>query len=125
MTPEANGLHRYETHNQTLHPEIHKDNEFLKQTWQFVNPGKHSTEVLDPGNYEWPFEYIIPGDSPETIDGSRYFWCHYRFKATIERGTFQSNVVDRDRIRVLRVFDSDALELAMGAVSLSLAARKP
>ena len=111
----ADWLHRWLAREQ-ITPNTYKDTQFLKQTWSFLKPEKRSSEVLSPGNYEWSFEYILPGSSPETIHMARYFWCCYSLKATIERGTFQTNVVASERLRVLRVFDSSALELAHGMV---------
>ena len=91
--------------------------EFLRKVWTPVNPSKGS-EILQPGNYEFDFEHVLPGNTPESIEGLKDNWIVYRMKATINRGKLASNIHARKHIRVIRTFDASALELSHGMVSV-------
>ena len=86
--------------------------EFMRHTWDF----KKSTETLPAGNYEWPFDKIIPGNSPESLEGLTETWIVYRMKATLERSMLQQNSTARKQIRIIRTLDPAALELAHAMV---------
>ena len=92
------------------------DDEFLRKTWDFQNNGKRNSEILPAGNYEYPFDMIIPGSTPESIEGLTDTWIVYRMKATIERGILQQNSVARKQVRIIRTLDTAALELAHAMV---------
>ncbi|MCJ1452310.1 hypothetical protein MMC28_002652 [Mycoblastus sanguinarius] len=92
---------------------VKQDEEFLRNTWDFMtNNGKRSAETLPAGNYEYPFDMILPGSTPESVEGLQDSWVIYRMKATIERGILQQNSVARKQVRVIRTLDTAALELA-------------
>ena len=93
--------------NQFRHEE-----EFLRHTWDF----KKSTELLPAGNYEWPFDMVITGSTPESLEGLQDTWIIYRMKATIERGMLQQNSIARKQVRIIRSLDPTALELAHSMV---------
>lgn len=90
--------------------------EIFRQCWAFVNPAKGKTETLVAGNYEFPFEVIIPGDTPESVEGLPESWVIYRMKATIDRGRLQQNIHARKHVRIIRTLDPAALELAHSMV---------
>ena len=81
-----------------------------------TNNGKRSAETLPAGNYEYPFDMILPGSTPESVEGLQDSWVIYRMKATIERGILQQNSVARKQVRVIRTLDTAALELAHAMV---------
>ncbi|KAL9607766.1 MAG: hypothetical protein Q9167_007349 [Letrouitia subvulpina] len=89
-----------------------KDEQFFRHNWELVNPGKRTTETLLKGNYEWPFELILPGSTPETVEGLWDSWIIYRMKATIDRGLLAQKLIARKHVRVVRTLESDALELS-------------
>ncbi|KAI4186585.1 MAG: hypothetical protein LQ346_005656 [Caloplaca aetnensis] len=89
-----------------------KDEEFVRQTWEFLNTGPKRGDTLAAGNYEWPFEYLLPGYTPESIEGLQDSWIIYRLKATIERGILAQNVFARKHVRIVRTPDTAALELS-------------
>lgn len=93
---------------------------FFRHTWDFVIPGKRSGETLPKGNYEWPFEHIMPGNSPESVEGLEDSCVIYRMKAKIERGILQQNPVARKHIRLIRTLDLSAPELAQCMVRPSI-----
>lgn len=92
---------------------VKHEDEFTRHTWEF----KRSAEALPAGNYEWPFDMIIPGSIPESVEGLQDTWIVYRMKATIERGMLQTNSVARKQVRIIRTLDPAALELAHAMVS--------
>ena len=86
--------------------------ELLRKTWDF----KRSSETLRPGNYEWPFDLVISGDTSESLEGMVETWLVYRMKATIERGMLQQNVIARKQIRMIRTLNPSDLELSHAMV---------
>ena len=94
-----------------------QEEKIFKHCWAFVNPVKGKTETLAAGNYEFPFEVIIPGDATESIEGLPECWVIYRMKATIDRGRLQQNIHARKHVRIIRTLDAAALELAHSMVS--------
>ena len=59
---------------------------------------------------------ILPGSTPESVEGLTETWLVYRMKATIERSILQQNLVARKQVRVIRTLDTGALELAHAMV---------
>ena len=59
---------------------------------------------------------ILPGSTPESVEGLADTWLVYRMKATIERGILQQNLVARKQVRVIRTLDTAALEFAHAMV---------
>ena len=104
--------------------QVKQEDVFLRKTWDFQNNGKRNSEVLPAGNYEYPFDMIIPGATPESVEGLSDTWIVYRMKATIERGLLQQNQVARRQVRIIRTLDTAALELAHAMVG-SLALKTP
>ena len=99
---------------------VKHEDEFLRRTWEFVcNHSKRSSETLPAGNYEYPFDMILPGSTPESVEGLPDSWIVYRMKATIERGILQQNSVARKQVRIIRTLDTAALEMAHAMVSFS------
>ena len=88
------------------------EEEFTRHTWEF----KKSSETLPAGNYEWPFDMVVIGSTPESVEGLLDNWIIYRMKATIERGLLQQNFVARKQVRIIRSLDPTALELAHSMV---------
>lgn len=84
----------------------------MRSTWNF----KKNAETLPVGNYEWPFDMVIPGSTPESLEGLYDSWIIYRMKATIERGMLQQNYAARKQVRIIRSLDPTALELAHSMV---------
>lgn len=98
------------------HSMVRQDREHLHRDWAFVDPGKNNSETLPAGNYEYPFEAVLPGDSPESVEGLPDTWVIYRMKATVQRGRFAKDVQARKHLRVIRTFDESALELSHAMV---------
>ncbi|KAJ5380837.1 HECT-type ubiquitin ligase-interacting protein creD [Penicillium cataractarum] len=84
---------------------------FYDKTWQFRDPGKGKTEVLAAGNYEYPFDVVLEGSMPESVEGLSETWVMYRFKAEIGR-KYAKDIVARKPLRIIRTLDPSALELS-------------
>lgn len=91
--------------------------EFYRHTWTFVQPEKKHGQTLAAGNYEWPFEHVINGDFPESIEGMNHTWIVYRMKATMDRGLLAKDVYARQHVRLIRTFDANSLDLSHNMVS--------
>ncbi|MCJ1380057.1 hypothetical protein MMC17_003160 [Xylographa soralifera] len=93
---------------------VKSDREHLHEDWEFLESDKGQSKTLRAGNYEYPFEAILPGTSPESVEGLPDTWVIYRIKATVQRGRFAKDLITRKHFRVIRTFDDSALELSHG-----------
>ncbi|KAL9000734.1 MAG: hypothetical protein Q9169_000770 [Polycauliona sp. 2 TL-2023] len=89
-----------------------KVNRFFRKNWSFEPPGLSRGGTLAADNYEWPFDYVLSGNTPESVEGLDDSWIVYRMKATVDRGVLAQNIVTRKHIRVIRALDTAALELS-------------
>ncbi|KAJ5460731.1 HECT-type ubiquitin ligase-interacting protein creD [Penicillium daleae] len=84
---------------------------FYDKIWRFRDPGKGKTEILAAGNYEYPFDVVLEGSMPESVEGLSETWVMYRFKAEIGR-KYAKDIVARKPLRIIRTLDPSALELS-------------
>lgn len=82
-----------------------------EKTWKFRDPGKSKTEILPAGNYEYPFNLVLEGNMPESIEGLSDTYITYRFKAEIGR-KYAKDIIVRKPLRIIRTLEPSALELA-------------
>lgn len=80
-------------------------------------PSKRTGEILQKGNYEWNFEYVVPGNFSESVEGLTDSWVIYRMKATLERGILHQNSVARKHVRLIRTLHPSALDVSHAMVS--------
>lgn len=93
-------------HNQ----KVDRTTTILKHTWPpFVGESTHHN-TLAPGNYEWPFEMMLPGDTSESVEGLYQTGITYVLKATVSRGKLAKNLHSYKRIRIIRTLEPAALE---------------
>ena len=85
--------------------------EFFQKSWTFRDPGKGKTETLQSDNYSWPFNLILDGTMPESVEGLKDAYIVYRFKAEIGRKR-SKDIVIRKPLRIVRTLGSSALELS-------------
>ncbi|EPE35187.1 E set [Glarea lozoyensis ATCC 20868] len=93
-----------------------KTTEIFSHKWApFVGghgPGSSSKGTLLPaGNYEWPFELMIPGSMAESVEGMRDSHIVYKLKATVARGKLAYDLHAWKPVRIVRTLDPSALEL--------------
>ncbi|KAL5335857.1 hypothetical protein BJX70DRAFT_374070 [Aspergillus crustosus] len=84
---------------------------FYEKTWKFKDAGKNKTEILPAGNYEYPFDVILEGSMPESVEGLPDTYVTYRFKAEIGR-KYAKDIIVRRPLRIIRTLESSALELS-------------
>lgn len=89
----------------------YKEKTFFEKTWPFRVAGKEKSLMLMPDNYEWPFDCILEGNLPESVEGLKDAWIIYRLKAEIGRKRGKDIIV-RKPLRIVRTLDPSALELA-------------
>jgi arrestin-related trafficking adapter 4/5/7 len=89
----------------------YKEKTFFEKTWPFKVAGKEKSLVLLPDNYEWPFDCILEGSLPESVEGLKDAWIIYRLKVEIGRKRGK-DIVIRKPLRIVRTLDPSALELA-------------
>ncbi|KAK1759491.1 hypothetical protein QBC47DRAFT_437311 [Echria macrotheca] len=88
----------------------------FEHRWQpFVGQGSAGSAsgrgvTLPPGNYEWPFELMLPGDTAESVEGLREANITYKLKATVARGKLAYDLHAYKRLRIIRTLESSALE---------------
>jgi hypothetical protein len=86
---------------------------FLHKWAPFVGPGSNSRgTTLPAGNYEWPFELVIPGSMPESVEGLSDTHIIYKLKASVARGKLAYDLHTHKPVRIVRTLDPSALELA-------------
>ncbi|KAJ3535178.1 hypothetical protein NM208_g7244 [Fusarium decemcellulare] len=82
----------------------------LKHTWPpFVSADERAV-TLPAGNYEWPFEYMLPGDTPESVEGIPEASITYTVKATISRGKLVRQLSTQKQLRIIRTLLPESLE---------------
>ncbi|CZS92787.1 probable ROD1-O-dinitrobenzene,calcium and zinc resistance protein [Rhynchosporium agropyri] len=96
---------------------LDKTTEIFNHKWPpFVGggaPGSNSKGcILPSGNYEWPFEIVIPGSFAESVEGLQESHIKYRLKATVARGKLAYDLHSFKPVRIIRTLDPSALELA-------------
>lgn len=94
-------------HNQ----KVDKNTTVLRHSWApFVGGSQTHGQLLAPGNYEWPFELLLPGDTAESVEGLLQTNISYLLKATISRGKLAKNHHAFKPFRIIRTLDPTALE---------------
>jgi hypothetical protein len=95
---------------------VERTTEIFSHRWPpFVGgPGGSNSRgtTLPAGNYEWPFELVIPGKLAESIEGLEDSHIIYKLKATVARGKLAYDLHTFKPLRIVRTLDPSALELA-------------
>ncbi|RGP81062.1 hypothetical protein FLONG3_851 [Fusarium longipes] len=66
--------------------------------------------TLPAGNYEWPFELLMPGNTTESLEGLADASITYCLRATIHRGKLVRHISCDKRLQILRTLAPTALE---------------
>ncbi|KAI5309175.1 hypothetical protein KEM55_003877 [Ascosphaera atra] len=108
------GMSRVSWHTSAANPGSRRNSRektFFEKVWTFRECGKGRTETLNVDNYEFPFDVILDGSLPESVEGLHDTWVTYRFKAEIGR-KYAKDIVVRKPLRIIRTLGPSALELA-------------
>lgn len=89
---------------------VDKSVAILDHRWSpFV--GTHGKSMTLPaGNYEYPFEYMLPGDTAESVEGIPEASITYKLKSTIGRGKLAYDLHSYKHLRIIRTLEPGALE---------------
>ncbi|CAK7223308.1 hypothetical protein SCUCBS95973_005133 [Sporothrix curviconia] len=89
---------------------VDRSHNILNHQWPpfWGTPGKSA--VLEKGNYEFPFELMLPGDTCESVEGLHEASITYKLKATIARGKLAYDLHAYKHVRIVRTLESSALE---------------
>ncbi|KAL1903355.1 hypothetical protein Sste5346_000641 [Sporothrix stenoceras] len=89
---------------------VDRTHNILNHQWApfWGTPGKSA--VLEKGNYEFPFEYMLTGDTCESVEGLHEASITYKLKATIARGKLAYDLHAYKHVRIVRTLESSALE---------------
>ncbi|CAK7219281.1 hypothetical protein SBRCBS47491_003793 [Sporothrix bragantina] len=89
---------------------VDRSHNILNHAWApfWGTPGKSA--VLEKGNYEFPFELMLPGDTCESVEGLHEASITYKLKATIARGKLAYDLHAYKHVRIVRTLESSALE---------------
>ncbi len=89
---------------------VDRTNIILQHQWEpfWGTPGKST--ILEKGNYEFPFELMLPGDTCESFEGLQEASITYKLKATIARGKLAYDLHAYKHVRIVRTLESSALE---------------
>ena len=93
-----------------------KTNEIFHHEWSpfaidGVSGSSSQNTILPCGNHEWPFELVINGSLPESIEGLAEASLTYKLKATLVRGKLIHDLHTWKPVRIVRTLDPTALEL--------------
>ncbi|KAF4446059.1 hypothetical protein F53441_10257 [Fusarium austroafricanum] len=99
-------------HHSWAEPEpLAHENTILYHKWPTFVGSRDNHMTLPAGNYEWPFEYTLPGNAVETVEGMPEARITYRLKATVTRPRLTRDIHARKQFRIFRIPSPDALEL--------------
>ena len=96
---------------------VDKTTEIYTHKWApFVGGGGSGSSskgtTLPAGNYEWPFELVVPGSMAESVEGLTDSHIIYKLKASVARGKLAYDLHAYKPLRIVRTLDPSALELA-------------
>ncbi|KAF0635419.1 hypothetical protein FPSE5266_10916 [Fusarium pseudograminearum] len=97
-------------HGWLADPGVAHNTNIFKHKWPPVIGASGKSLTLPAGNYEWPFEVLMPGDTPESLDGLSDASITYALRATINRGKLVRHASCIKKLRIIRTLAPTALE---------------
>ncbi|GKU21467.1 unnamed protein product [Fusarium langsethiae] len=97
-------------HGWLADPGVAHNTNIFKHKWPPLVGASGKSLTLPAGNYEWPFEVLMPGDTPESLDGLPDASITYAFRATINRGKLVRHASCGKKLRIIRTLAPTALE---------------
>ncbi|KAF4972348.1 hypothetical protein FSARC_1070 [Fusarium sarcochroum] len=91
-------------------PGVAHTTHILKHKWPAFVRNSGKSVVVPAGNYEWPFELMLPNDTLESLEGIREASIVYGLRATISRGKLARQMCSSKQVRVIRTLSPTALE---------------
>ncbi|KLO94832.1 Uncharacterized protein LW93_3517 [Fusarium fujikuroi] len=91
-------------------PGVAHNTSIMKHKWPSLLETGGRSITLPAGNYEWPFELMMAGDTSESLEGIRDASITYGLRATISRGKLARHISCTKKLRIIRTFAPTALE---------------
>ncbi|KAJ9640379.1 hypothetical protein H2199_005918 [Coniosporium tulheliwenetii] len=95
-------------------PSMIQDKETFLRDERILYPtdgGKGKPHKLGAGHKEWTFEFSIPGEAPESVEGLANSYIIYNMTASVSTAGFMTrDLVAKSHIRVVRTLSFDALD---------------
>lgn len=86
------------------------EEEFYKRTWEFHDSYRTTPQVLPAGEYKLPFNVVLEGSLPESVEGVKDASIAYMF--TVEIGRKHGRDVKFQKpLRVIRVPENGAQDM--------------
>ncbi|KAG0181743.1 hypothetical protein DFQ28_000864 [Apophysomyces sp. BC1034] len=77
------------------------DISIMEHEWVFLPPSD-KWHIIQPGQYVYPFELVLPGDLAESVTDNPYGNIIYKLKSVAERPSLHANFVDRQHLTIVR-----------------------
>ncbi|CAG2003416.1 unnamed protein product [Fusarium graminearum] len=97
-------------HGWLADPGVAHNTSIFKHKWPPLIGASGKSLTLPAGNYEWPFEVLMPGDTSESLDGLSDVSITYALRATINRGKLVRHTSCCKKLRIVRTLAPTALE---------------
>ncbi|RGP67108.1 hypothetical protein FSPOR_6164 [Fusarium sporotrichioides] len=97
-------------HGWLADPGVAHNTNIFKHKWPPLVGASGKSLTLPAGNYEWPFEVLVPGDTPESLDSLPDASITYALRATINRGKLVRHASCGKKLRIIRTLAPTALE---------------
>jgi hypothetical protein len=92
-----------------------RETEFYKQTWEFHDAYRTAPEIFPAGDYRYPFNVILEGSMPQTLEGLKDASIMYSFAVEIGR-KHGKNITYRKPLRVIRAPKPACVDLTLDEV---------
>ncbi|CEI62115.1 hypothetical protein FVEN_g10379 [Fusarium venenatum] len=102
-------------HGWLADPGVAHNTNIFKHKWPPLVGVSGKSLTLPAGNYEWPFEFLMPGDTSESLDGLPDASITYALRATINRGKLVRHTSCCKKLRIIRTLAPTALEFMHNA----------
>ncbi|KAL4930311.1 arrestin family protein [Aspergillus undulatus] len=106
------GLRRVSLPTKAGWGKVSSEEEFYSRTWEFHDAYRTTPQVLSTGVYKYPFNVVLEGSLPETVEGVKEASIGHSFTAEIGR-KHGKGITLRKPLRVIRVPDMYIHELAL------------
>ncbi|KAL2832661.1 hypothetical protein BJY01DRAFT_225833 [Aspergillus pseudoustus] len=92
-----------------------RETEFYKHSWEFHDANRTAPEVFPAGDYKYPFNIILEGSMPESLEGLKDASITYGFAVDIGR-KHGRNLSYRKPLRVIRAPKPEIVDLTLDEV---------
>ncbi|GAM82544.1 hypothetical protein ANO11243_005260 [Dothideomycetidae sp. 11243] len=95
---------------------------FYHEVKTLTTPGTHK---IKSGVIEWPFEFILSPDMPESVEGYSNTWLVYNLYADVERPMWnQKDLHTTSHIRLVKTLEADQMETTRSRTNADIWANK-